>query len=376
MTNNASRFSILITFSHGTINLYGEANGHYNLRQYQFRKVILSVCCKAPHIRSYPNIIRICGNHFIVVMTTVSLPQSRESDSLVHSKEGPSYNILLSWDIFLDNAGNMDGPQDPMELNIRVPEYQEKPQERKARLSHMALIMKDIFKGILELGGSKTQAIDCLLHRSGAKIPITEGLVTCAAGYTGLDAYTIMKLLFRHRGGSLPISEEVIKAVARNTGSNGYKIIKLVLQHQIMCLPISEEVVRVAAGNAGPCGYEIIKALFQRRGTSLPVSEKVVKAAAGNIGPHGHEIVRFLFQHQGMCPPISEEVVKAAAENTGPWGYVVMEVLYQHRGASLPISEEVVKAVAENTGIFGYRMREFLSEHRGASLPISQQGSG
>lgn len=184
----------------------------------------------------------------------------------MHSKQGPSYSILLSWDIFLDNAGNMDGPHDPMEFDIRVPEYQERPQERE---SHMAL--QDIFKGILELGGSKIQAIDRLLYRSGAKMPITEGLVTSAAGYTGLDAYTIMGLLFRHRGGSLPVSDEVVKAAAGNTGACAYQIMKLLFQLKEVSLLISEHVVKAAAANRGQ-GYQILKLFFQRQGPSLPTN--------------------------------------------------------------------------------------------------------
>ncbi|RDH27108.1 heterokaryon incompatibility protein-domain-containing protein [Aspergillus welwitschiae] len=315
---------------------------------------------------SKPSIIRLCRDCFIIVKAIVIPQQSCEKGSWdkkfhheTHYEESPTYVILLTWEIPL------------------VPEYREEPREHKRRLHDMALIMEDIVKGLLELGGSKGGSVERLLSQGGTKIPITEGLVKAAAENTSLGGHEIMEVLFQHQGASLPISEDVVKTAAGNTGSCGYKIMELLFQHQETSLLISEDIAKTAAGNTGSCGYQIIVLVFKRQGTSLSISEDVVKAAAGNTGSCGYKIMELLFQLQGTSLPISAEVVKATAGNTGDDGNgaEIMNLLFKHRGASLSISEEVVKAAAGNSAYYGIgaEIMKLLFQHRGASLPISEE---
>ena len=247
---------------------------------------------------SAPSIIRICRDHFIIIKA-MSIPQKiREKESLdtkllqeSNLKEASIYDILLTWDISLGNSEPMHEPQIPTELESRVPEYREEPQERQRRLrDSMAPIMEDIAKGILEAGCSKHQEIEHLLYESGAETPITEGLVKAAAGFT----------------------------------DHGHKIIGLLLQHQEKPLPVSEEVMKAAAGNIN--GHEILELLFQNQGNALPVSEEVVKVAAANV--NGYQIMKVLFRYQEDTSLISEEVVEIAAENTGCSRYELLELLF------------------------------------------------
>lgn len=156
----------------------------------------------------------------------------------------------------------MDDPQNSIELNIRVPELQETPQEVERRLADLAVIMEEIVRAILRPGISRARAIERLLCQSGAGIAIMEGLVKNAAAHPEPDAYMIMELLFQYYG---------------------------------LSLPIPQGVVRSAAGNTGSCGLKIMELLFQREKVSLLASGKVMKAAAGNVG-NGHEILMLLIQ--------------------------------------------------------------------------------
>lgn len=100
----------------------------------------------------------------------------------------------------MGNANPKHEPQSSTELNIRVLEYQEKPQERKRRLhDSIAPIMEGIVEWILKEGGTKCQEMEHLLYQSGAEIPITEGLLKEAAeNNNGCYGYEAMKLLFQH----------------------------------------------------------------------------------------------------------------------------------------------------------------------------------
>ena len=97
---------------------------------------------------SYPSVVRLCRDYFIIV-TTTALPQENNKGEGLNSGpaqrndsgEFSSYNILLLWEISTNGASSFARPLDPTELNIRVPEYQETPQEAERRLADMAVIM-------------------------------------------------------------------------------------------------------------------------------------------------------------------------------------------------------------------------------------------
>ncbi|KAL5365089.1 HET-domain-containing protein [Aspergillus floccosus] len=331
---------------------------------------------------SYPSIIRLCRDHFMMIITT-AVPQQTESKNLdlgaAHENgtgKLPIYNILLSWEISVDSSRSLDSPQELIELTIRVPEFQESPEEDERRSADMGRIMEEVFRGLLKQGSSRLQAIERLLCQSGANVPITEGLIKTAAAHNEHDAYAIMELLFKSHSRSLPTPEEVVKSAAGNTGPCGYRIMRLLCQRLGTNMCISEEVVVTTARNTGPCGYEIMELLCQHRGISLPISEDVIRAAAGNTGPCGYKIAQLLCQHQGPSLPITEEVVKAAAGNNGDYknGVEIMNLFYRQEPRSLPISEEVVKAAAGNIGYYGVgaEIIELLLQKLGKSLPISE----
>ncbi|PLB36125.1 HET domain-containing protein [Aspergillus candidus] len=242
---------------------------------------------------SCPNIIRLCRDYFILLQ------------KLTWGGGFPSYDILLLWEISPNGAGSLDDPQNSIELNIRVPELQETPQEVERRLADLAVIMEEIVRAILRPGISRARAIERLLCQSGAGIAIMEGLVKNAAAHPEPDAYMIMELLFQYYGLSLPIPQGVVRSAAGNTGSCGLKIMELLFQHTN--LPVSEEVVQEAARNTGHNGYVIIKILCRHLEASLPISERVVKAAAENTGVYGYRMREVLSQHLATNPTVIQQ---------------------------------------------------------------------
>ncbi|KAB8277230.1 heterokaryon incompatibility protein-domain-containing protein [Aspergillus minisclerotigenes] len=367
---------------------------------------------------SNPSIIRLCKDHFAVIILAVT-PQQRpflESPAVrpeeMNSMSG-LFGIPLIWKTPLartetkDEPGAMDRHMD----TSPIPQGEERRAAEK-RLKHIMLAVVDIALTLLNQAKSETMIIEQILRQSGTEgsiaeelakvcavsekvvkrvagsgeygpeimkilfrhrgenLPVSEEVVKATAGNNSTDGPEIMRILFRHLGENLPVSEEVVRAAAGNNGRYGHRILEILIQ-QSKNLPVSEEVVRAAAGNSGPCGPEIMRILFRHLGENLPVSEEVVKAAAGNNGPYGPEILEILFRHLGENLPVSEEVVKAAAGNDRPHGPRILEVLIQ-QSKNLPVSEEVVRAAAGNNGPYGHRILEILIQ-QSKNLPVSEE---
>lgn len=102
-----------------------------------------------------PSIIRLCRDHFEMVMTTVS-PQTSKEESYDlepqkwHPIGGFLYDVLLTWRIPWTGVKNDIGLQDPVELRNIVPEYQECPCEAKTRFNNMILTVNNITRNTIK----------------------------------------------------------------------------------------------------------------------------------------------------------------------------------------------------------------------------------
>ncbi|KAE8322629.1 heterokaryon incompatibility protein-domain-containing protein [Aspergillus sergii] len=331
---------------------------------------------------STPSIIRLCKDHFEMVMTTITLLTRAEGiydfQSLEwHSNSGFLYDILLTWRIPQNGAKNNIGLQDPVELINIAPEYQECAYAAETRLYNMALTVNNIVQMTLKnyFAVNRVLVLERILFQCAGGFPFSEDVVNAAAVSCEEAAGRFMEYLIQHQGESLPISEDVIKAAAAGGGNSGYEFIKYLTHCRGDSLPISEDVLKAAVRDTltgQPLGYKILKLLLEHRGEDLPISEDVVKAAVSS--KNAVEYLELLIQHQGESLPITENVVKAAAANASRR---VMELLIQHRGESLPISEDVVKAAARNRQVrvnthSGCEVLELLLEYRGEDLPITE----
>ncbi|KAB8215257.1 heterokaryon incompatibility protein-domain-containing protein [Aspergillus novoparasiticus] len=329
---------------------------------------------------STPSIIRLCKDHFEMVMTTITLLTRAEGiydfQSLEwHSKNGFLYDILLTWRIPQNGTENNIGLQDPVELIKKAPEYQECAYAAGTRLYNMAFTVNNIVQMTLEkyFAENRILVLERILFQCAGDVPFSEDVVKAAAASCEEAAGRFMEYLIQHQGESLPISEDVIKAAAAGGGSSGYEFIKY-LTHYRDSLPISEDVLKAAVRDTltgKPLGYKILKLLLEHRGEDLPISENVVKAAVSSN--NAVEYLELLIQHQGESLPISEDVVKAAARNrqvrvNTPSACEVLELLLEYRAEDLPITEDVVKAAAMCDGPDTLQV---LLSYRQNSLPIT-----
>ncbi|KAE8315313.1 heterokaryon incompatibility protein-domain-containing protein [Aspergillus transmontanensis] len=328
---------------------------------------------------STPSIIRLCKDHFEIIMTTITLHTRDERipdfQSLEwHSKCGFLYDILLTWRIPQNGAENNIGLQDPVELINIAPEYQECAYAAETRLYNMALTVNNIAKLVLERrtfdDGRGIPVLERIFVQCAGNISFSEDVINAAAKSCAKAADRFIECLIQHQGESLPISEDVIKAAAAGGGKSGYRLMKYLIHYRGDSLQISKDVFNAAVRDYGyislfkPMGYEILELLLEHRGEDLPVSEDVVMGAVSSL--HGVEYLKLLIQHQGECQSITENVVKAAAASE--FGWKVMKFLIQHRGESLPISEDVVKAAAT---CGGPETLQVLLNYRQNSLPIT-----
>ncbi|CZR58311.1 related to heterokaryon incompatibility protein [Phialocephala subalpina] len=124
-----------------------------------------------------------------------------------------------------------------------------------------------------------------------------------------------------------------------------------------------------AAAENKPSGKELMTLLLDRRGDKVPITEGVVKAAARNEWL-GAELMTLLLDRRGNEVPITEEVIKAAAGNWW-FGEEVMTLLLDRRGGDVPITEGAVKAAAGND-ISGKKVMALLLERRGDEFQITK----
>ncbi|KAK6815152.1 hypothetical protein RU639_008457 [Aspergillus parasiticus] len=331
---------------------------------------------------STPSIIRLCKDHFEMVMTTITLLTRAEGIYDFQSLEWSSNSgflcdILLTWRIPQSGAENNIGLQDPVELINIAPEYQECAYAAETRLYNMALTVNNIVQMILEkyFVENRVLVLERILFQCAGDVPFSEDVVKAAAASCEDAAGRFMEYLIQHQGESLPISEDVIEAAAAGGGSSGYEFIKYLTHCRGDSLSISEDVLKAAVRDTltgKPLGYKILKLLLEHRGGDLPISENVVKAAVSSN--NAVEYLELLIQHQGESLPVTENVVKSAAANASQR---VMKLLIQHRGESLPISEDVVKAAARNRQVrvntpSACEVLELLLEYRGEDLPITE----
>ncbi|KAB8256293.1 heterokaryon incompatibility protein-domain-containing protein [Aspergillus pseudonomiae] len=201
---------------------------------------------------SKPSIIRLCRDHFIVVIPAVTPQQKQDKESsAVISQERLSrsglHDILLTW---------------------KIPGAKTKS--------------KDMFEVMSQLRRFKTEPIEQLLRQSGTKDSIIKELVRGSANKNKRHTQTVPDHFFVYQEKYLSFSEEMIIDVATNYGSYGCIIVEILLQYQRASLPVSEEVVKAAAGNNAEFVPEILRLILIHRAKSPPIYEAVLKAA-GNL---------------------------------------------------------------------------------------------
>lgn len=228
-----------------------------------------------------PSIIRLCRDHFKIVMTTIT-PHNGERTLDLNPQEWDCtsdslYNILLTWGIPRAGAKNDVGLQDPVELRNIAPEYQECPYEAKTRFNDMVLIVNKIIQRTLSSG---------IIFGTGALERI---LVQCT--------------------GNFPFSEEVVKEAA-SSDMAGRKAVELLIQHHGENLPITDDVIKAAAKKGRP---ETLQCLLSYRGNRVPIPEDVVEAATKNCRRVN---LPLLLHYQRESIGNSKEGAKAATANT------------------------------------------------------------
>ncbi|KAE8405527.1 heterokaryon incompatibility protein-domain-containing protein [Aspergillus pseudonomiae] len=203
---------------------------------------------------SKPSIIRLCRDHFIVVIPAVTPQQKQDKESsAVISQERLSrsglHDILLTWKIPGAKTKSKDMFEVMSQLSEIAPNYREEWSYTERRLEYTGLAVISIAMTIISQGRFKTEPIEQLLRQSGTKDSIIKELVRGSANKNKRHTQTVPDHFFVYQEKYLSFSEEMIIDVATNYGSYGCIIVEILLQYQRASLPVSEEVVKAAAGN-------------------------------------------------------------------------------------------------------------------------------
>ena len=312
---------------------------------------------------SKPTIIRLCKDHFAVIVIAVTPLEAIGTES--DSNRWPDFlrDFLLIWDWEKASDRLQDQEYESLiETNGRASERSLKELEdyiKATRLYKVALILEDLeeykeaekrLQEAIEgyervLGKEHLRTLElmdelAIIYKKGQQWKKAEELLLQVIqiriyiqGEEHSDIFhTLANLMSTYRDqGYLKGIEEL-------------KVITDLLKQKEHAAQITEkEVVRIAQSSK-----EVMMLLLDRRGGNVPITEGVVKAAAGNEGS-GEGIMTLLLNQRGSDVPITEGVVKAAAGNKGS-GEGIMALLLNQRGGDVLITEGVVKAAAGNKG--------------------------
>ncbi|RDH39438.1 HET-domain-containing protein [Aspergillus welwitschiae] len=320
---------------------------------------------------SKPSIIRLCRDHFTIVMPAVTPRKRRHGEMLEQTVHGRRFmnsliDILLTWRVPLADHYKVDLDAES-KLNYMAPDYKEEQSEVDKRRNLIMWVIVDTALDALAMANLGKKTLEHLLCQSGTTRIFARSLTAAAPKDS---ASWFFQSFFHNWEGDFSSTDDIVEAVAEDDGSCGYILMELLLQHQGEDLTITKAVPMAAAKNIGKYAHKITEVLFQHRENDFPVTKEVVEAAAGNTSQYGHIITRILFQQRKENILFSEEVVKAAAANAR---HQTMELLIQYRGGGLPISEEVVKTAAENTELSGSMILEFLFMCKRDILLVSEE---
>jgi hypothetical protein len=139
---------------------------------------------------------------------------------------------------------------------------------------------------------SDASEVDLFLRRRGLEVPLSEDMITAAAGNKE-NAIAVVSLLLQKRRNEFKVTTNVITAAAGNE-KDGLKITKLLYRGHESEWGITEQVVKAAAANENK-GLEIMKFLHQKHGHTFTVTKGVIQAARGNT-TSTMDIINFLLQ--------------------------------------------------------------------------------
>lgn len=349
------------------------------------------------HGASKPTIIRLCRDHFAVIVIAVTLRKSvRRKSRYVEGQEplvateNLSHNFLLVWDWERSpwNLQHRVGCETPIGINALVPEYLKTASDKAARLYDVASalgesgeyegaskILQEIINGFggacenpHKLAGIENLALTSMSEEQWEKAEeYLLQVIRINQLVQGLDhqdtlssiANLVSTYISRHeaQGRSRHWKPELARSLTDRIRDNvqiteedmirvvscfDEKIITVVFYLKRDNIPITKEVVRAAAEN-WVWGLEVMRLLLDKCGDEVKITEEVVEAAAENCDS-GLEVMRLLLDERGDEVKITKEVVKVAAENSSS---KVMRLLLNERGDEVKIAREAIKVAAE-----------------------------
>ncbi|KAJ5116705.1 hypothetical protein N7456_001053 [Penicillium angulare] len=291
--------------------------------------------------RSEPSVIRLCGDHFALIIPVARPVLSRTLEMDTYSEDeiyevddgttavyqGPSNDICLKWRVMGDEQ--ISETSSETRLTELAPGYRQSKSESEAQLDHIARIMEGIF-GIPEKEHLNNKAMENIIFQCDKNIPLTRIAWVTAAneGYIGPD---IMEALFKHWGQDLPVDESVVIAAAENIGEAGFAILETFFRHRGQNVPVSPSVVQSAIWNKSKARLRIFEVLFKYLGRNVPITEDHVKILVKREYSNEVPMLKVLSRQYGRNLPVTEEVVQAAAQNKGEHGTEIMEILAEHQ---------------------------------------------
>ncbi|PYH92093.1 hypothetical protein BO71DRAFT_432256 [Aspergillus ellipticus CBS 707.79] len=200
------------------------------------------------HGSLHPLIVRLCNDHFTVIVSTVILqPSSRDLKGLdmIPAQDAPSTpgwvdEIYMTREMSVADGKTNGRERYQQELISVMPNHHEGALQTTNRLRDMVLI---------------------------------------------IDAY---------RGERLPVSEDVVKAATANERNAWTWGIAAVCEALSKCLPMSEDVVKAPALNSGRA---IMRELFEYYGDEFFDSTQLSPDAVAYEGYAGHRMIERLFRH-------------------------------------------------------------------------------
>ena len=339
---------------------------------------------------SKPSIIRLCKDHFAVIMITAT-PEEIETESgsvrapgLFQSTTIFPRDFLLVWDWEQPPEESQDrkeyetlmkpNGQGPEHSKTALDGYLDKP----TRLWNVALILGDL-EEYKEAEEKLREAIGDCKRAVGEEHPHTlTGMDNLALIYKKKRQWKEAEELFvqvvqirkQVQGADHPDTLSSMANLESTHRDQGHlkeaeklkTMIHLLERREDNAQITEEEVVQIARS----FDKEVMTLLLERKGDDVQVTEDVIMAAAGNE-QSGEEVITLLLKQQGADIQIAEEVVILIA---GMFGKEVMTLLLDRRGADVQITKEVVILIAE---MFGKEVMIFLLERRGVDVQIAEE---
>ena len=347
---------------------------------------------------SKPSIIRMCGDHFRIIVAGVTPLQgsTMENELIVRQaplglSDGLLRDFLLVWN--WEDLANSSQDQvlfNPVELNTKVLGLSTHFLQKAANLHNVALILGDAenyyeavrrceeatahceeatmqeqryklatigFRALMhmklgewEKGDRQLlQYIDTQRLLNGRSHPdMLNSMTDLASKYINISstqrgwadvpmAAAAAKDLVHRLKQDISITEQEIAKVLSTCSGN---LLSLILEIGGDKITITESVVLTAARRRGS---EVMAVLLDQHRDQIEITEEVLKAVARNSGGLG--IMTQLLGQAGYEFQITQDVLQAAAENGFHSGEMMAIFLGMPRN-ELRITEEVVKAVA------------------------------